>query len=90
MTPTRCRFYEDSVGLNQLIILPPDINQSFYAFMPTDARHIRYGLGAIKGAGQAAIEAIVAERQVAALLPVSLIFVCGWKNSSSIDARWKR
>ncbi len=56
-------FYEDSVGLNQLIILPPDINQSFYAFMPTDARHIRYGLGAIKGAGQAAIEAIVAERQ---------------------------
>ncbi|TDR30910.1 DNA polymerase III subunit alpha [Hydromonas duriensis] len=55
-------FYEDSLA-NGLTILPPDINHSYYAYVPTDARHIRYGLGAVKGAGQAAIEAIVAERE---------------------------
>ncbi len=42
--------------------MPPDINASSYAFAVADERTIRYGLGAIKGVGRAAVEAIVEER----------------------------
>ncbi|MBK6617287.1 MAG: DNA polymerase III subunit alpha [Nitrosomonas sp.] len=55
-------FYEDC-RLNGITLLPPDINQSVYRFVPIDARTIRYGLGAIKGTGEAAINAIVQARQ---------------------------
>jgi len=48
-----------------LAILPPDINQSSYAFKMTDEQSIRYGLGAIKGIGRAAIEYIEHERDSA-------------------------
>ena len=41
---------------------PPDVNRGVYRFEPIDARRVRYGLGAIKGTGQGAIEAIVAAR----------------------------
>ena len=41
----------------------PDVNRSFYRFEPITDQSIRYGLGAIKGTGQQAIEAIVAARE---------------------------
>ncbi len=41
----------------------PDINQGTHAFEPVDDKRIRYGLGAVKGTGQGAIEAIVAARE---------------------------
>ncbi len=52
---TECR----SMGLD---ILPPDINHSSYAFKMTDQHSISYGLGAIKGIGNAAIASIEEER----------------------------
>ena len=55
-------FYEDCRS-NGLTMLPPDINQSLYRFEPVSKTEIRYGLGAIKGSGEAAIGAIVAERE---------------------------
>ena len=55
-------FYEDSKN-NNINIMPPDINLSDYRFEPVGAHEIRYGLGAIKGTGEAAIGAIVAERK---------------------------
>jgi DNA polymerase-3 subunit alpha len=45
-----------------LAVLPPDVNASQYMFTVSDERSIRYGLGAVKGVGQAAVEALVAER----------------------------
>ncbi len=54
-------FYEDCRA-NGLTMLPPDINSSGYRFDPVSRTEIRYGLGAIKGSGEAAIGAIVAER----------------------------
>jgi len=42
---------------------PPDVNRGVYRFEPVDDKTVRYGLGAIKGTGQAAIEAIVAARE---------------------------
>jgi DNA polymerase-3 subunit alpha len=46
----------------ELTVLPPDINSSIYMFAVADERTIRYGLGAIKGVGRSAVEAIVEER----------------------------
>lgn len=43
-------FYEDC-KLNGIVILPPDINESGYYFVPVDHKTIRYGLGAVKGRG---------------------------------------
>lgn len=59
---------EDAIDVCGLKLLPPDINLSDYRFMPVGepgkkATQIRYGLGAVKGSGQNAIEAIIAARQ---------------------------
>jgi DNA polymerase III subunit alpha len=48
---------------NGLKILAPDIGSGLWSFEPVDDRTVRYGLGAIKGTGAAAIEHIVAQRQ---------------------------
>jgi DNA polymerase-3 subunit alpha len=54
-------FHKDAVD-NGLAFLPPDINRSGIRFMPVVGRTIRYGLGAIKGTGEAALSAILKER----------------------------
>ena len=59
---------EDALDICKLSLLPPDINMSSYRFTPEGepgkkATKIRYGLGAVKGSGQNAIEAIVIARQ---------------------------
>ncbi|MDO8376029.1 MAG: DNA polymerase III subunit alpha, partial [Aquabacterium sp.] len=41
---------------------PPDVNQGTYRFEPLDKKHVRYALGAVKGSGQSAVEAIVEAR----------------------------
>jgi len=54
-------FYADT--LQQAIhVLPPDVNSSGYMFSPVDEQTIAYGLGAIKGTGEAAINSIVKAR----------------------------
>jgi len=52
----------DECDRMKLRVEPPDINASQYAFTVSGPRSIRYGLGAIKGVGQAAVESIIAER----------------------------
>ena len=46
-----------------LKVLPPDVNASVYAFRVAGADSIRYGMGAIKGVGASAVEAIIEERE---------------------------
>jgi DNA polymerase-3 subunit alpha len=46
-----------------LTILPPHVNLSAYEFAVVDDKTIRYGLGAIKGVGEGAVQAIVNERK---------------------------
>jgi len=53
--------YDDTLA-QKITVLAPDVNASGYRFEPVDTRNIRFGLGAVKGTGQAAIEAIVAAR----------------------------
>ena len=45
-----------------LKVLPPDVNHSQYAFT-AEGRTIRYGLGAVRGVGQGAAEALIGERE---------------------------
>jgi DNA polymerase-3 subunit alpha len=46
----------------RLAVLPPDINRCSYEFVPVDEETILYGLGAIKGLGQSAIDAMLGVR----------------------------
>jgi DNA polymerase-3 subunit alpha len=45
-----------------LTVLPPDANSSDYMFRALDAKVVRYGLGAVKGVGRGACDAIVETR----------------------------
>jgi DNA polymerase-3 subunit alpha len=53
---------EDAKGFG-VSFEPPDINRGVYRFEPVSDSVVRYGLGAVKGTGQGAIEAIVAARE---------------------------
>ena len=64
-------FWGDTLA-NGVAVLPPDVNASDYRFTPVHDAHseqgkpprtIRYGLGAVKGTGQGAVEEILRVRQ---------------------------
>ncbi len=54
-------FIRECAQMN-LTVLPPSINRSHYSFTVLDERTIIYGLGAIKGVGESAIQCIIEER----------------------------
>ena len=54
--------YEDALKMGMSFEMP-DVNRGVYRFEPVTDQVIRYGLGAIKGTGQQAIEAIIAARE---------------------------
>src|SRR6202171_6593641 len=55
----------DDAKAHALEILPPDVNESEYRFVPLDAKRIRYGLGAVEGTGEQAIQNVAAARRAA-------------------------
>ncbi|HTQ76730.1 MAG TPA: DNA polymerase III subunit alpha [Burkholderiales bacterium] len=61
----KVRQFRDDAVANGLTVLPPDVNASGYRFEPVDLKTIRYGLGAVRGTGQSAIESILAARAAA-------------------------
>ncbi|HTP95635.1 MAG TPA: DNA polymerase III subunit alpha [Burkholderiales bacterium] len=71
---------------NGLAIEPPDVNAGVYRFVPVDARTIRYGLGAIKGTGAAAIDAIVDARKAGGAF-VSLFDFCRRVDKRVVNRR---
>jgi DNA polymerase-3 subunit alpha len=54
--------FEDALKMG-MTFEAPDVNRGVHRFEPITNKSIRYGLGAIKGTGQQAIEAIVAARE---------------------------
>jgi DNA polymerase-3 subunit alpha len=52
----------DECAGTYLTVEPPDVNESVYAFKVSGPKSIRYGMGAIKGVGASAVEAIIEER----------------------------
>ena len=53
---------KDDCRQQQLELVAPSVNRSAYMFSVADERTILYGLGAIKGVGRAAVDAVLAER----------------------------
>ena len=45
-----------------LLVLGPDVNESIYKFSVNENGQIRFGLGAVKGVGEAAVQSIIDER----------------------------
>jgi len=56
------QFHEDAIA-NGLTIRPPDVNTSEYRFVPADKTTVLYGLGAIRGTGESAIQSVLAARR---------------------------
>ncbi len=52
----------DECATMGLTVHPPDVNESVYVFRIESAASIRYGMGAIKGVGESAVQAIIEER----------------------------
>src|ERR1035437_4715679 len=55
-------FYDDAIA-NKLTVLGPNVNASEYRFTPVDRSTIRYGMGAVKGTGEQAVNSILKARQ---------------------------
>ena len=77
--------YEDALKFG-LTFDPPDVNRGRHRFEPVSDKVIRYGLGAIKGTGQQAIEAIVKAREEGGLFK-SLFDFCLRVDRSRLNKR---
>ena len=55
-------FHDDATQNFGITFLPPNVNLGVWRFEPVDNKTVCYALGAVKGTGQGAIEAIVRER----------------------------
>ena len=64
----------------------PDVNRSVFAFTVGGERRISYGLGALKGVGQSAVEAIVSEREANGPFS-SLIDLCRRTDLQKLNRR---
>ena len=77
--------FEDAQSMG-LSFESPDVNRGHYRFEPISDKAIRYGLGAIKGSGQQAIEAIVAARETGGPF-TSLFDFCRRVDRSRLNKR---
>ncbi|MBJ6980448.1 DNA polymerase III subunit alpha [Luteimonas sp. MC1572] len=69
-----------------LDVQPPDVNASGYMFEAMDGGTLRYGLGAVKGVGQGACEAIAEERRKGGPY-VDLLDFCRRVESARLNRR---
>ena len=56
-------FFMEECKRMGLQVLGPDVNESFYKFTVNDKYDLRFGMGAIKGVGQGAVNTIVENRK---------------------------
>ena len=56
-------FFMDECRRMGMAVLGPDVNESQFKFAVNEKGEIRFGLGAIKGVGEGAVEAIIEERK---------------------------
>lgn len=56
-------FFMEECKRMGVLVLGPDVNESTYKFTVNQKGEIRFGLGAVKGVGGGAVEAIVEERK---------------------------
>ncbi|HQZ08267.1 MAG TPA: DNA polymerase III subunit alpha, partial [Burkholderiaceae bacterium] len=59
----KLRLLFEDAGKMGMVFEAPDINRGRHRFEPVSDKVIRYGLGAVKGTGQQAVESLVAARE---------------------------
>jgi DNA polymerase-3 subunit alpha len=77
---------KDELKRMGIALQPPDVNASVFAFTVAGSRRISYGLGALKGVGPGAVEAIVREREACGPF-VSLVDLCRRVDLTKINRR---
>lgn len=68
-------FFMEECKRMGLKVLGPDINESLKGFAVNDKGEIRFGLGGLKGVGEAAVESIIEERKKAGPFPNIFDFI---------------
>lgn len=59
----RILYYIQDSEAHGIRILPPDVNEGYFGFSVIGEKEIRFGLGALKGVGEGAIESILESRK---------------------------
>lgn len=59
----KIKFYMEECQRMELAVLGPDVNESLKGFSVTNEGVVRFGMNAIKGVGEAAVEDLIAERE---------------------------
>jgi DNA polymerase-3 subunit alpha len=77
---------KDELKRMGIVLEPPDVNGSVLPFTVAGPRRISYGLGALKGIGPSAVEAIVAERAAHGAY-TSLVDLCRRVDLQKINRR---
>ncbi len=85
-TKDRVPFYVSACNDMGLEVLPPDVNLSASDFAVTGEREIRFGLSAVKGVGDAAVQAIVAARNEDGAF-ASIFDFCRRVDQASVNKR---
>ncbi len=60
----KIKFYMEECQRMDLLVLGPDVNESLKGFAVARENVVRFGMNAIKGVGEAAVEDIIAEREL--------------------------
>jgi DNA polymerase-3 subunit alpha len=68
-------FFMEECKRMGLKVLGPDINESLKGFAVNDKGEIRFGLGGLKGVGEAAVESIIEERKKGGSFPNIFDFI---------------
>ncbi|MDO5611268.1 MAG: DNA polymerase III subunit alpha [Pseudomonadota bacterium] len=76
----------DEARAMELAVLPPDVNASGYMFEAVDPKTLRYGIGAVKGVGRGACEAIIEAREKEGVFSDMLDF-CQRVESNKLNRR---
>ncbi|MCL6257743.1 DNA polymerase III subunit alpha [Aquiflexum sp. TKW24L] len=83
---TQVTFFMEECKRGGMAVLGPDINESNNGFTVNKEGQIRFGLAAIKGAGSAAVDMIIAEREKSG--PYKNIFeFCKRVNSRAVNKK---
>ena len=77
---------KDELKRMGIVLEPPDVNASVLPFTVAGPKRISYGLGALKGIGPSAVEAIVAERDAHGAY-TSLVDLCRRVDLQKINRR---
>ncbi len=83
---TQVTFFMEECKRSGIAVLGPDVNESYSGFTVNKEGKIRFGLAAIKGAGGAAVDAIIAERDKSGLYK-NIFEFCKRVNSRAVNKK---